>query len=118
MDPLGDFPPISMLQMITAGWVSQCIYAVAKLEVAELLSEEPRSIKEIAQKVNADEGALYRVMRLLASKKIFEEKEAGFFVHTPLSECLQKSAFGSVRAMALLCGEEHYKAWGDITQSV
>lgn len=45
---------------------------------------------------------------------IFAEKEEGYFALTKLSACLQSDVPGSVRAMAITLGEEHYKAWGDI----
>jgi hypothetical protein len=111
-------PQVAMLKMITGAWLSQAIYAAAMLGVADALKDGPRSIAQLAKEVGAEPRALYRLLRLLASHEIFAEQADGTFIQTPRGECLEKEAFGSVRSMALLCGEEHYRAWGDIVHSI
>jgi ubiquinone/menaquinone biosynthesis C-methylase UbiE/predicted transcriptional regulator len=114
-----DTPPSKkLLQMITASWVSQSIYAAAKLGIADLLKNGPQTIDELATSAGADAQTLYRLMRGLASVGVFTEVKDKYFGLTPLGECLQTGAPQSMRAMASMCGEEHYQAWGNILHSV
>jgi Dimerisation domain len=41
-------PPAALLQMMTGYWVSQALYVAAKLGVADLLIDGPRSIEHLA----------------------------------------------------------------------
>ena len=68
---------------------SACLYVAAKLEVADCLANEERPIDEIAEVVNAKPDRLYRVMRLLASEGVFEERPGRVFAPTPMSDLLR-----------------------------
>ncbi|MDJ0618181.1 MAG: methyltransferase [Calothrix sp. MO_192.B10] len=114
----GILPSKQMMQMITASWVSQSIYAAAKLGIADFLKDGPQTTEQLANAVGADAPSLYRLMRALASVGIFTEVREGCFGSTPLGECLQTDAPQSLRAMATMCGEEHYQAWGNIVHSI
>ncbi len=114
-----DMPPeMAMLQMTSGYWISQSIYAAAKLGIPDLLKSGPKSCEELASSTGTKARSLYRVMRALAQVGVFAEKQEGSFSLTPLSNCLQSDVPGSVRALAILFGEEQYKAWGDILYSV
>jgi hypothetical protein len=59
------------------------------------------------------------VLRALASQGIFAEIEHGRFELTPLAIPLQTGVPGSMRAWAILTGEEwHWKPWGEILYCV
>jgi hypothetical protein len=108
-----------MLQMLVGAWVSQAIYVAAKLGIADLLGEGPRTTAELAVSTQANEDALYRVLRALASIEVFEERDGGRFALTPLAECLRSGVPGSLRAFAIMLGEqEHRRAWDDVLHSV
>src|SRR5579872_2557619 len=47
-------PPL-LFQMASAYWVSQTIYVAAKLAIADLLDGAPKSAKQLADEVEADE---------------------------------------------------------------
>jgi hypothetical protein len=106
------------MRLICGGWVSQALYVAARLGIADQLAAGPRPVEELAKTSGANPDALHRLLRLLASYGVFEEKGPGVFGQTALGECLEREAFGSVRAMALLFGEEHYRAWGGLLHSV
>ena len=72
-----------MIEMMSGYWVSQGIYASAKLGIADLLRDGPRPIDELARAAGADGEALYRLMRALASVDIFKEIEDRRFSLTP-----------------------------------
>ena len=48
-------------QMITGYWVSQAIYAAAKFDVAEHLSDGPMLIDDLAAATSTNPDALYRL---------------------------------------------------------
>ncbi len=116
---LGEGPPAAALLEMAAGyWVSQALYVVAKLGIADLLKEGPKSCEELARLTGADGRSLYRVMRGLASVGVFAESEGGRFALTPLAAPLQTAPPDSIRAMVIMLGEEAYRAWGDLLMSV
>ena len=61
-----------MLQMVRAFFVSRALYIAATLGLADLLKDEPKSSKELAQATGTDTSALYRLMRTLLEAAGFE----------------------------------------------
>lgn len=111
-------PTLKLLEMISGNWVSQSVYAVAKLGIADLLKDGPQNIDELAQATGADVQSLYRLMRALASVGVFTEVEDRCFQVTPIAECLQTENPNSLRALSILWGEEQFQAWAEILYSV
>jgi ubiquinone/menaquinone biosynthesis C-methylase UbiE len=112
-------PQIVMLQMITGFWVSRTIYIAAKLGLADLVEDQPRTADELAQITNTHAPSLYRALRALASVGVFVEDNQRRFASTPLSETLRSDVPGSLRAMAMVeLGQEHFPAWGNLMHSV
>lgn len=105
-------------RLIHGYWRSQAVYVAAKLRIADLLAEQPRTTKELADKTGAHERSLYRVLRALASIGIFAEEDDGRFSMTPLAEPLRSDVAGSKWAMAVMMGEEHFHVWGDLIFTV
>lgn len=114
-----DIPPrLALLQMITGFWVSQAIYVSAKLGIADMLKDGPKSCFELAKSTNVSSRELFRLLRFLASLNVFAEDEEGNFKLTPLAANLQSDVPGSLRAMAIMYGEEIYQAWGNVFHSI
>ena len=112
-------PPIAMLQLISGFWISRCIYITAKLGLADLVKEGPKTAAELAASTATHATSLFRVLRALASVGIFTQDDQDRFGITPLSETLRADVPGSLRAFAMTeLGEEHYPAWGDLMHSV
>src|SRR5690349_20039982 len=65
----------SLAAMITGFHASQMLHVAAKLRIADLLKDGPRSTAELATLAGAHEDSLYLVMRTLASLGIFTEME-------------------------------------------
>ncbi len=103
-----DIPPsVAMLRMILGFRVSRAIYVAAKLGIADLLKDGPKSSEELARLTGTHPPSLYRVIRALASMGIFAEDEPGRFSLTPMAATLQSDVSGSLRAWAILVlGEE------------
>lgn len=111
-------PQLAVLQMASGYWVSQSIYVAAKLGIADLLKDSPKSCDELATATGTNAPSLYRVLRALASLGVFAETQLNHFTLTPLAACLQSDVPGSVRAFVIMLGEEHYRAWGDFLHGV
>ncbi|MCA9016798.1 MAG: methyltransferase [Planctomycetaceae bacterium] len=105
-------------QMITGYWSSQAIYAAASLGIADLLAEGPQTAEQLATATETNAGALYRLLRALASVGIFVENEQKEFALTPLAEYLRSDVPGSKRALAMMTGDEHFLAWSEILYSI
>jgi hypothetical protein len=113
-------PPADQLRMMIAGaWVSQAIFVAARLGIADLVKDGPKSAAELAAATGSHEQALYRILRALASVGIFSEGEDNRFSLTPLAEPLRGDVKGSVRAFAIMQGEQWiWRSWGEILHSV
>ncbi len=110
-------PRQQLIQMITSYWTAQSIHVAAKLKLADLVKDGPKNAAELAKLTNTQPQALYRLLRALSSVEIFAEDEQGRFRLTPISECLL-DVHGSQYAVAMMMGDEHYRAWGDLLYSV
>src|SRR5262245_8827001 len=112
-------PQFVMLQMITGFWVSRAIYVAAKLRLADLVKDSPKTADELARLTGTHSPSLYRALRALASVGVFTEDGQGRFAQTPLSETLRSDTPGSLRALAIVeLGQEHFPAWGNLMHSV
>ncbi len=98
---------------------SSCLYAAVTLNIADHLASGPRSAAELARASGANEDALYRVLRLLASVGIFTEVSPRTFALTPAAELLRSDAAGSLRGMAAFLPDPfHYRIYADIMHSM
>jgi len=111
-------PPIALFRMITGYYVSRAIHVVAKLGIADLLSQGPRGCEGLSAATETHAPSLRRVMRLLVSVGVFSEDEKERFGLTPLGECLRSEGPGSMHATALLFGGMAQEAWRDLLHSV
>lgn len=113
-------PPSSQLmQMLMGKMLTQMIGIVARLGIADLLKDRPKSVGELAPATETHERSLYRVLRALASIGIFAETDPGTFTNTPLSETLRSDVPDSVRDFAIFFNNDlHNKAWSDLMHSV
>jgi SAM-dependent methyltransferase len=107
------------MALITGYWVSQAVGVAAQLGVADTLADGPRPVAEIAVGVDADERALYRVLRLLTSLGVFTEGPPATFGLTPLGDTLRSDSAGSVRNFAITeTAPGHWLPWGRLVESV
>jgi hypothetical protein len=116
---MSDVAPHQQLdRMISGYWVSQAIYAAAKFGIADLLKDGPSSVEQLADRSSTDPDALYRLLRALASVGIFAEHEPRQFELTPLANSLRSDVTDSKRALALMMGDNQFRAWSEIAYSI
>jgi O-methyltransferase domain/Dimerisation domain len=112
-------PRDTLLQMTNAFRASQAIYVAATLGIADLLEDGPRSVDELAQATGTHAPTLYRLLRALASVGVFTEEPDGQFGSTPMTQYLRTNAPRSLRAWAMLSGQEYgWTSWGHLLHSV
>ena len=108
-------PPIALYQLATGHYISRSLFLVAKLGIADLLSDGPRHCNDLAKSTETHAPSLRRVMRLLASAGVFLEEENGEFSLTAIGEYLRTDVPGSQRAMAMLfAGNRIQEGWKDL----
>ena len=111
-------PPAAMMHKITGFWTSCCIYTAAKLNIADLLAANPKTVSQLAEETSTHEPSLYRVLRALTSDGIFTQNENGEYSNTQLGETLRDNVPGSMKAMAIAQLGDHFAAWGNLLYSV
>jgi hypothetical protein len=109
---------MALLQMSNGYWVSQALYAAAKLGIADLLKDGAKHSDELAQATGTHARSLYRLLRGLASVGVFAEHAPHVFSLTSIANGLRSDIPGSMRSSVLLAGEEYYQAWGNILYSL
>jgi hypothetical protein len=115
------FPPaMSLLELMTAHWLSQAVIAAAQLGIADhLIKEGPLPIATLASRANAHEESLFRLLRVLVAVGIFAEPSPCVFAINRMSKPLAQDAPDSVRGFALMNGLPfHWNAWGGLLHSI
>jgi hypothetical protein len=109
----------TLRHLSTGFWIAKAIAVAAELGIADYLKDGPKTMQELALAVGAHAGALYRLLRALASVGVFAEEQQGRFTLTPLAALLLSDHPQSWRAAALLNGEPWvWQPWGDLLHSV
>jgi hypothetical protein len=107
-----------MVQLLAGFQLSQALYAVALLGVADCLRDGPRDAAEVAAETGADAEALRRVLRSLASAGVFTQSDDGLFGLTPLGETLTSGSPASMHDLAITWMETHYEPFGRLQDTV
>lgn len=111
--------PVAMLEILTAGWLSQAVCVAAKLGIADVLAKGPASAAEIARSIGADADATQRLLRALAQHGVFRWRPDGRFAQSALSESLRREGALSVRNFALYVGSAEQRAhWSQLECSI
>jgi hypothetical protein len=110
---------VTLRHLSTGFWVSQAIAVAAALGIADHLQGGAKSCAELAPAVGVHAGALYRLLRAIASVGVFAEDRQGRFSLTPLATLLLTEGPGSWRAAAILNGAPWvWQPWGALAYSV
>jgi hypothetical protein len=111
--------PMRLLSMSEGLIIQQALYCAAKLGVADLMKDGPQTSSQLARDLEVNESALYRILRLLASRSVFEETSPGTFANTELSQSLRSGVPGSVRSILIFRGSElFFGPFAEILHSV
>jgi hypothetical protein len=100
---------------------SACLYAAAKLKIADLLAGGPKRASQLARESGTIEDPLYRTLRALASIDVFRETDpqTRIFANTPLSEAIRGDAPNSARDAVLFMADPlHMNVYGELTHTL
>lgn len=93
--------------------------AAALIDIADHLASGPKPLTELARETRTDELKLRRVLRLLASRGVFQEDEAGRFALTAPAELLRKDVPLSLRSAVLMITDQTFwRPSGEIVESL
>lgn len=112
-------PPVAMIEMIMDAWSAQAITAAADLGIADALAKGPLTVDELAAAVDADPGAIARLLRALIGRDIFRQLRDGRYDLTPLGDTLRRDAEVSMAGMARWVGSpQHREHWSQLTEGI
>ena len=112
-------PFLQIVEYLRGNYYSHLVSLAAKLGIADLLAEGPKSIEQLATMTNTHAPNLYRALRALTSIGIFDEKESNIFSQNSLSKILQVNSPLSMKNIALMIGSNWYEqAWSNIFYSI
>lgn len=97
-------PHVQIIQMGTAYWVSQFVYTAARLGLADLLADGPRSAGDLAAATGTQPRPLHRFLRTLAGLGLLTQDGGDRFALTPLGAALRSDAPGAAHATVLSFG--------------
>ncbi len=108
----------SMIRLFMGYIPTRVLYVAAKLGIADHISDDGASARDLAPKLNVHADALYRVLRTLAGLGVLHQDENDRFFVTPFGETLRKDSPQSVRDYAIYSHEVVYDAFRGIMDSV
>lgn len=95
---------IRLFELITSSWVAAAVGAAAELGVADVMSQVPAPVEEIASRVGADVDSLYRLLRACTDLDLVRESPERCFALTDLGEALREDSPASMRGYARWLG--------------
>jgi len=108
----------TLSQLLMGNRIQQAIYVAAKIGIADLLKNGPKTAADLASAIDCNSDAVYRLLRALAGYGIFAEEEDHRFALTPMARLLQSGSRGSLKAAALWSGTIAYPVFGGLEYSV
>jgi hypothetical protein len=114
--------PSSIAQLLTyisGKTYTHVISVAAKLGIADLLADGPKSVEELSIATETHAPSLYRVLRVLDRMGVFSEESPETFSLTNVSKFLKTDSPFSVKNWAILNGSEwHSRSWMNLLYSV
>jgi hypothetical protein len=118
-EPQAPPPQTAMLQLLFGKHITYSVSAIARLGVADQMGALPIRVDQLAVRVGAHAGSLYRVMRTLACVGVFEELPEKRFSLTDVGKLLKTDAPGSLRYFAIQLGDQwSTRPWEHFTDTV
>src|SRR5215203_44087 len=110
-------PPEQVLMQVTLGmWAAQAVATAARLGIADALAQsQPQDAATLARAVQADAGALSRLLRALVSIGVFAEPLPRQYALNAVGTLLRSDVSGSMRDWLIAeTDTPHWQAWGQL----
>jgi ubiquinone/menaquinone biosynthesis C-methylase UbiE len=111
-------PPEQLLDLVQSHRVTAVIYVAARLGLAELLRDGPRTIEELASRTQADRNALARLLVALSTVGICSRVGEGRYLLTELGAGLDGAAERSFKNWVIFEGYMLARRWDGLLDSV
>ena len=95
-------PPFRLMQIGSAFWQSRVLHVAARLDLATTLADDRLTPVDLAARLQVDQDALARLLRMLAAMGIFEIDPDGRVANNALSQPLRTDSPVCVRNMVLM----------------
>ena len=109
---------VVMYERFTSFWVLAAVRVAAELDIAGILEKGPLSVEQLAERTGTNAEALFRMMRALASEKIFKLTKDGLYQNTRASRILTETK-GSLRYTLMQhLGNINWTVFNDLSYSI
>ena len=110
---------VELLTMVRGYQRSRAVTVAAELGIADLLSDGPRGVDELAAETSTDAASLYRLLRALAAEGVFTEHPDRRFALSPVGDFLRRDHPLSLDPAARMFGADYqWQSWGALRHSV
>ena len=109
---------LRLFDLIQSHRVTAVIYVAARLGLAELLRDGPRTPRELAKASGADERSLDRLLVALSTIGICSRTGEGGYALTEVGACLDGEAAQSFKGWAIFEAELLSKTWSGLLETV
>ncbi|WP_157408311.1 methyltransferase [Actinoplanes sp. N902-109] len=106
------------MELSFGGWISASIGVAARLGVADVLAEEPKSADELAKSLDVLPDTLTPVLNALTMAGIFAYDEQGRLTNNETSEPLRTNHPQSMRNLAILLNVLYFQSLGSLVDAV
>ena len=109
---------VGVLELTSSFMSTHAVYAVARLGIADVLADGPRSAEALAAELGTDPDATHRLLRASAAHGLLREEGDGYAL-TALGRTLVSDAPGSMRSVVLMIGDPRYQSvWAELPEAV
>jgi O-methyltransferase/methyltransferase family protein len=115
-----DAAAVQQIMQLSTGYIfSTALQVAVSLRVADFIAAGHTTVVALARETAANQDALYRVLRVLASAGVFDETAPREFSNTAASSLLRSDVPGSMYAMALWMSDPtHLRIYADAMHSM
>jgi hypothetical protein len=107
-----------LLKLVEGHRVTAVIYAAARLGIADLLLQGPKSAPELARLTDTHERSLFRLMRALVALGICAQASDDSFKLTEMGTYLATNSEHSLKAWVLFEGGPLRAGWDELIESI
>jgi hypothetical protein len=119
-DPPGGVsgPQAELLRLTYGALAAQVVYVAAKLGLADLLRDGPRTAADLATAAGVDAALLRRFLRALVSLGVLVEPASDRFALTAAGQCLRADREDSLQPRAIFNTEVLQPLWGELLHTL
>ena len=116
---MADLGAEQLLKMIRSFWISQIVGTLARLEIADRLARGPLESSALADAIECEPRATFRLLRAAVSLGLVVMLPDGRFGLAPPGELLRSDVPDSVRDFAVaMTGPGSWLPWGRLTEAI